>query len=90
MEVWYRDPVECVRELLGNPVFANVLAYAPERVYQDNQGDVRQIDEMWTGDWWWETQVFIRHWTRSSVVGLRQVAAEAAPGCNNCARHPIL
>lgn len=58
-EVWYRNPVECIRELLGNPLFAKMLAYAPERVYRDSQGKVRHLDEMWTADWWWDLQVSI-------------------------------
>ncbi len=57
MEVWYRDPVECVRELIGNPLFKNVMAYAPEKVYEDMGGDVRVTDETWTADWWWKLQV---------------------------------
>lgn len=57
LELWYRDPVDCVKELMGNPVFKDHLAYAPTRVYQDRRGQVRQIDEMWTGNWWWDIQV---------------------------------
>lgn len=57
LELWYRDPVECVRELIGNPMFANLLAYAPAHAYRDKEGSVRHIDEMWTADWWWKTQV---------------------------------
>ncbi|KAF7790601.1 hypothetical protein EIP86_001557 [Pleurotus ostreatoroseus] len=56
VEVWYRNPVECVRELLGNPLFAKLLAYAPECVYRDRTGKERHIDEMWTADWWWDLQ----------------------------------
>lgn len=58
MEVWYRDPIECVRELIGNPLFRKLLAYAPERVYRDKHGRMRHIDEMWTADWWWNLQVY--------------------------------
>ena len=57
VEVWYRDPVECIRELLGNPLFARMLAYAPERVYRDREGKEQHIDEMWTAEWWWQLQV---------------------------------
>jgi hypothetical protein len=57
LELWYRDPVECVRELLSNPAFMEYLCYAPERVYSDSEGKERIYDEMWTGDWWWEMQV---------------------------------
>ncbi|KAJ7758140.1 hypothetical protein DFH07DRAFT_903576 [Mycena maculata] len=32
-EMWYRDPVECVRELLGNPSFTK-QAYEPCRIFK--------------------------------------------------------
>ncbi|KAF8119235.1 hypothetical protein EV363DRAFT_1463400 [Boletus edulis] len=56
LELWLRDPVACIRELISNPTFKDDIAYAPEKVYADPQGQTRRYDEMWTGDWWWETQ----------------------------------
>ncbi|KAF8885298.1 hypothetical protein BD779DRAFT_1611957 [Infundibulicybe gibba] len=56
MELWYRDPVECIKELLSNPAFKDLISYVPERVYTSSDGDDRIYDEMWTGDWWWDTQ----------------------------------
>jgi hypothetical protein len=57
LELWLRDPVDCIRELMGNPEFEDVVAYAPERVFADDEGKTRRFDETWTGDWWWEMQV---------------------------------
>ena len=57
LELWFRDPVECVRELLSNPAFVEFVLYAPERVYSDSEGKERIYDEMWSADWWWEMQV---------------------------------
>lgn len=57
LELWMRDPVACIRELIGNPSFNGNMAYAPEKVYMDQEGQTRRYDEMWTGDWWWQTQV---------------------------------
>ncbi|EIW75743.1 hypothetical protein CONPUDRAFT_131960 [Coniophora puteana RWD-64-598 SS2] len=54
--VWKRDPVECVKELIGNPTFREMMQYAPEKVYEDMEGECRIYDEMWTGDWWWNLQ----------------------------------
>ncbi|KDQ60021.1 hypothetical protein JAAARDRAFT_191454 [Jaapia argillacea MUCL 33604] len=56
VELWKRDPVECIRELIGNPVFQGMISYVPERVFADKEGQTRVYDEMWTGDWWWEVQ----------------------------------
>ncbi|KAI5980843.1 hypothetical protein EDD15DRAFT_2185860, partial [Pisolithus albus] len=56
LELWRRDPVECVRELMGNPAFREVMSYVPERAYTDAKGENRIYDEMWTGEWWWDVQ----------------------------------
>ncbi|KAJ7797991.1 hypothetical protein B0H14DRAFT_3114235 [Mycena olivaceomarginata] len=59
VEMWYRDPLECVKELLGNPSFAGKQGYKPIRVFKrfkDGQYNNREFTEMWTADWWWEIQ----------------------------------
>lgn len=57
LELWMHNPVACVEELIGNPTFDGSIAYAPERVYADQEGWTYHYNEMWTGDWWWKTQV---------------------------------
>jgi hypothetical protein len=59
LELWHRDPIECVKALIGNPAFKDFISYVPERVYADDEGKVRVFDEMWTGTWWWDTQVCV-------------------------------
>ncbi|KAG1762797.1 Zn-finger domain-containing protein, partial [Suillus placidus] len=56
VELWVRDPVECVKELIGNPLFRNHMVYAPARAYKDPAGLHRVIDDMWTADWWCDKQ----------------------------------
>ena len=56
-ELWRRDPVECIQELIGNPAFKDYVSYIPEPVYTDADGTTQIFDEMWTGDWWWKMQV---------------------------------
>ncbi|KAE9392970.1 hypothetical protein BT96DRAFT_784742, partial [Gymnopus androsaceus JB14] len=56
LELWYRNPVECVHELMGNPVFRDVMKYAPEKLFNDAEQRSERINEMWTGQWWWELQ----------------------------------
>lgn len=48
LDLWRRNPVECIQELIGNPAFREVMQYSPERVYAYQEGDVRIFDEMWT------------------------------------------
>ncbi|KAJ7734910.1 hypothetical protein B0H14DRAFT_3613817 [Mycena olivaceomarginata] len=37
-ELWFRDPIECVKELIGNPVFKHVIDYAPSKLYDHPLG----------------------------------------------------
>ena len=53
--------MECVEVLIGNPALRDMMAYVPEHVYADAKGENYIYDEMWMGDWWWETQVSTYH-----------------------------
>ncbi|OJT11723.1 hypothetical protein TRAPUB_11785, partial [Trametes pubescens] len=53
LELWRRDPVECSRELMGNPAFKEYMAYAPMKITRDG---VRYYGEANTADWWWDIQ----------------------------------
>lgn len=35
LEIFHRDPVECVHELIGNPAFWDALRYVPVHMYTD-------------------------------------------------------
>ncbi|KAJ3911791.1 hypothetical protein F5877DRAFT_93729 [Lentinula edodes] len=56
VELWRRDPIECIKELMEDSRFEEHMRYAPERMFTDETMHMRAIDEMWTGDWWWATQ----------------------------------
>ncbi|KAJ7235918.1 hypothetical protein B0H12DRAFT_1075978 [Mycena haematopus] len=56
-ELWFRDPVECVKELLGNPSFKDVMDYAPKRQFVDAEGVEQLLKEMSSGGWWWKMQI---------------------------------
>lgn len=62
LEFWWRDPVECVRELIGNPAFREHLHYRPTRLWRRNTGK-RVFNEAWTANWWWDVQVSLLHLT---------------------------
>ena len=59
LEIYRRDPVECIKELLGNPAFKKKMKFAPQQVYQDEAGNVWAFGETWSGEWWWNLQVFL-------------------------------
>lgn len=56
-EVFFRDVIECIRALFGDPEFAPLLLLAPERHYKDANHSERVYFDMNTGKWWWATQV---------------------------------
>ncbi|KAI0071914.1 hypothetical protein K474DRAFT_1606079, partial [Panus rudis PR-1116 ss-1] len=58
LELWKRNPVDCIRELIGNPAFREHLNYVPQKVYGEafEKEEARIWSEMWTGDWWWDIQ----------------------------------
>lgn len=67
VEMWYRNPVACIRELLSNLCFRDHMVYAPRKVFT---GEVmadgspeQEYSEMSTADWWWETQVSSRYFS---------------------------
>ncbi|KAF8998093.1 hypothetical protein BDQ17DRAFT_1391771 [Cyathus striatus] len=45
--LWSRNPVECIKELIENPTFKDNL---------DPECKNREYGDMWTADWWWNTQ----------------------------------
>jgi hypothetical protein len=57
VDVWFRDPIDCIKELIGNPMFAQHMHYAPQKVFTDETKEEAIFNEMHTGEWWWETQV---------------------------------
>ncbi|EDR12671.1 uncharacterized protein LACBIDRAFT_323307 [Laccaria bicolor S238N-H82] len=46
LELWWRDPVECVKELVGNLAFKKFMLFIPEQVFSDKEGKERVLDEM--------------------------------------------
>lgn len=50
VELWLRDPVDCIRELMGNPTFRDSVCFEPQHAFDDDAGTARRYDEMWTAD----------------------------------------
>ncbi|KAJ3007471.1 hypothetical protein NUW54_g3539 [Trametes sanguinea] len=55
-EMFLRDILECIRALFGDPDFAGILVFRPERHYADEDHQVRVYFDVHTGEWWWATQ----------------------------------
>ena len=89
LELWRRDPVECMKELMGNPIFEKSLEYAPQKHFTDEEANNRVFDEMWTGDWWWDTQV---NWSScNSEDALTEIITEKdTHRIYHCPPYPII
>ncbi|KAI1782434.1 hypothetical protein LXA43DRAFT_905807 [Ganoderma leucocontextum] len=55
-EVFFRNILECIRALYGDPEFAPLLLLVPEKHYTDSSKTDRVYFDMNTGKWWWATQ----------------------------------
>ena len=47
-EVFYRDIIDCIKSLFGNPNFMLYLCFAPEKHYTNNTKDVQMYHDMHT------------------------------------------
>ncbi|GJE90519.1 hypothetical protein PsYK624_066590 [Phanerochaete sordida] len=56
LELWRRDPVECIKDLVSNPAFNDCIEYAPKRLFEDAFAEKPLISEMWTASWWEDIQ----------------------------------
>ncbi|KIJ43605.1 hypothetical protein M422DRAFT_229030 [Sphaerobolus stellatus SS14] len=56
LEMWKRNPVEVIREIIGNPALKNHMHYSPVKVFADGSCDEQIFNEMRTAEWWWDVQ----------------------------------
>ena len=56
-ELYFRDIIQCIRALFCDPDLAPYLIMAPERHYTDEDKEEMVYHDMYTGKWWWFTQV---------------------------------
>jgi len=54
---WSRDFIKSMRWLMRQPAYAEHLIYPPQCSFSCNTPPKRLYTEMYTADWWWETQV---------------------------------
>ncbi|TFY73786.1 hypothetical protein EWM64_g10226, partial [Hericium alpestre] len=57
-DFFFRDALESIKTIYGNPAFTKYMAFAPEKQYSNVAKDPTDCiyNEMHTGDWWWSTQ----------------------------------
>ena len=57
MFLFYRDSLDCIEYLLGNPLFADCMDFCPVHFYQDVEQTIQIYTEWLTADAAWEMQV---------------------------------
>ncbi|KDQ06449.1 hypothetical protein BOTBODRAFT_121523 [Botryobasidium botryosum FD-172 SS1] len=67
-DVYFRDGIECIRALYGNPEFAPILVFTPECHYADADQIVQLFHDMNTGKWWWRTQVKLEELREGATI----------------------
>ncbi|KAH9911752.1 uncharacterized protein B0H18DRAFT_891825 [Fomitopsis serialis] len=55
--VQFRDIIEAIKALLGNPAHASQIVYRPSWIFSDKSRKNRIYTEMWSGKWWHAVQV---------------------------------
>ncbi|KAL0954394.1 hypothetical protein HGRIS_003378 [Hohenbuehelia grisea] len=56
----FRNPIEMIKSLWGDPSLADNLVHAPSKVFTDRTRTKRVFSEMWTGTWWNTLQETLR------------------------------
>lgn len=92
LQLWTRDPLECIKELIGNPAFADHMEYRPKRLWKGPKRHERRVfNEAWSADWWWKTQVSIRccHYLQV-LICFKSFSGQATGWVNYSANHHLI
>jgi hypothetical protein len=65
--IHFRDPLEAIRALLGNPAHAKDIVYKPKKIFSDSSKAKHIYNEMWTGKWWHAIQVSLASYIYSLI-----------------------
>ena len=57
MQLFYRDPIECIESLLNSPLSANDIDFTPYKLYKSVEKSIRVYSEWLSGDAAWTMQV---------------------------------
>ncbi|THH32704.1 hypothetical protein EUX98_g1491 [Antrodiella citrinella] len=67
-DIYFRDVLDCVKALFGDPEFAPHLVFAPEKHFADEEHKERLYHDMHTGRWWWATQEAVERNTPGATI----------------------
>ena len=55
--IQYRDPIEAIKSLWGDPALSSCLSYRLQKIFATPAKHERVYTELWTGQWWHAVQV---------------------------------
>ncbi|KAG8969649.1 hypothetical protein FRC03_001521 [Tulasnella sp. 419] len=55
LELWFRNPLDVIREIMSNAALAKDMTYKPVKVFNASRSE-KYYKEMWTAEWWWLIQ----------------------------------
>ncbi|KAI0038880.1 hypothetical protein FA95DRAFT_1504949 [Auriscalpium vulgare] len=67
-DFYYRDALQCIKALFGDPEFLPYMAFTPERHYSDRDQTIRVYNQMHTGKWWWRVQAALERMNPGATV----------------------
>ncbi|KAG0700528.1 hypothetical protein DFH29DRAFT_983054 [Suillus ampliporus] len=91
-DVYFRDILQCVKALFGDPELAPYLVFAPERHYSDEDQTQRLYHDMYTGNWWWHMQILVGYLPTTKLEHITNKAARQRCLANlfhACVRHIV-
>ena len=89
MFLFYRDALDCVEYLFGNPLFSDSMDFCPVRLYKDAEQTIRVYTEWVTGNSAWEMQVrSISYFNNYPVLIKRTVSPPR--WCNTAWSHSLI
>ena len=78
-----------VEELIGNPSFKDKIMLEPAKFFTDEACTNCIIDEAWTADWWWKTQVSGRlHFSERILKKINSIPEKNPKGRHCSTSHP--
>ncbi|KAG2356418.1 hypothetical protein BDR07DRAFT_1453416 [Suillus spraguei] len=91
-DVYFRDIIECVKALYGDPELVPYLMFAPEQHYSDKDKTQHVYHDMHTGQWWWHTQILLGYLPTTKLEHITNKAARRRCLANlfhACMRHIV-
>ncbi|KAH9914312.1 uncharacterized protein B0H18DRAFT_1125649 [Fomitopsis serialis] len=85
----FRDIIQAIRTLLGNPEHADHIVYRPRRIFSDASRTHRLYNEMWTGRWWHAVQSLLPEGAAVAPVIIATDKTQLTQFSGNKAAYPV-